>query len=99
MERHQTLRLHVPEPTRRPGEPADFSHLKIPPAGASDRPSVDADAHALRHLAFDLIRVLGDDGRAAGMWDPKLDADTLRRGLRMMALTRIYDERMYKAQR
>ena len=39
------------------------------------------------------------DGKAVGPWDPKLDADTLKRGLRTMMLTRVYDERMYRAQR
>ena len=41
----------------------------------------------------------GEDDRAAGPWDPKLDAETLRRMLRVMALTRAFDDRMYRAQR
>ncbi len=29
------LRLHVPEPTARPGQHTDFSYLHISPAGAA----------------------------------------------------------------
>ena len=36
---------------------------------------------------------------AVGPWDPKLDPDTLRRMLRDMMLVRIFDDRMYRAQR
>jgi 2-oxoisovalerate dehydrogenase E1 component alpha subunit len=45
------------------------------------------------------VRVLDDENRAVGPWNPKLDAETLRRMLRMMALTRAFDDRMYRGQR
>jgi 2-oxoisovalerate dehydrogenase E1 component alpha subunit len=45
------------------------------------------------------MRVLDDENRAVGPWNPKLDAETLRRMLRMMALTRAFDDRMYRGQR
>ena len=32
------LRLHVPEPTGRPGGKTDFSYLMVSPAGAVRRP-------------------------------------------------------------
>ncbi|MGH8721555.1 MAG: hypothetical protein ACREU4_06200 [Burkholderiales bacterium] len=99
MDRPPHLRLHVPEPKHRPGEPADFSDLRLPKAGSVERPPVDSSAFAVRDLAYALIRVLDDDGAAIGPWDPKLDAGTLRRGLRAMLLTQAYDERMYRAQR
>jgi 2-oxoisovalerate dehydrogenase E1 component alpha subunit len=99
MDRYPVLRLHIPEPKHRPGEPADFSHLRLPTAGSVERPAVDASAFAMRDLAYTLIRVLDDEGAAVGPWDPKLDPDTLRRALRAMMLTRAYDERMYRAQR
>src|SRR5687768_7612807 len=99
MDRHPALRLHIPEPKHRPGEPADFSDLRLPKAGGVERPSVDTSAYQMRDLAYALVRVLDDEGRAVGPWDPKLDADTLRRGLRAMMLTRAYDERMYRVQR
>jgi 2-oxoisovalerate dehydrogenase E1 component alpha subunit len=99
MERHPSLRLHIPEPKHRPGEPADFSDLRLPKAGTVERPPIDSSAFETRDLAYALIRVLDDDGKALGPWDPQLDAATLLRGLRAMLLTRAYDDRMYRAQR
>ena len=93
------LTLHVPEPSVRPGDRPDFSKLVVPFAGAVRRPEISTSAAEIRDLAFDLIRVLDDDGAAVGPWDPKLSPDVLRRGLRTMLLTRAYDERMFKLQR
>jgi 2-oxoisovalerate dehydrogenase E1 component alpha subunit len=93
------LSLHIPEPTRRPGEPPDFSAIRPPPAGAAERPTVDVEASAIRDLAYGLIRVLDDDGKAVGAWDPHLDPETLRNGLRIMMTTRALDDRMVRAQR
>jgi 2-oxoisovalerate dehydrogenase E1 component alpha subunit len=94
-----TLALHIPEPKCRPGKHADFSGLDIPPAGKLARPAIDAPEKDLRHLPYDLIRVLDDKGKAVGAWDPKLSAQKLRDGLRFMLLTREFDERMMKQQR
>src|SRR2546428_3907344 len=99
MDRPKPLSLHIPEPKHRPGEPADFSDLRLPKAGSVERPPIDSSAFATRELAYALIRVLDDDGKAVGPWDPGLDAETLRRGLHAMLLTRAYDDRMYRAQR
>jgi 2-oxoisovalerate dehydrogenase E1 component alpha subunit len=93
------LALHIPAPKCRPGEHADFTGLQIPAAGKVARPPTDAPEHALRHLPYELIRVLDDKGKAVGEWNPKLDAQTLRKGLRHMLLTREFDERMMKQQR
>ncbi|KLE35675.1 3-methyl-2-oxobutanoate dehydrogenase (2-methylpropanoyl-transferring) subunit alpha [Aurantiacibacter luteus] len=93
------LSLHVPEPRYRPGDAVDFGHLNIPPAGAQARPDEVCEARETHALADDLIRVLGDDDRAHGPWDPRLSPDTLRRMLREMALVRAFDGRMYRAQR
>src|SRR5204862_53324 len=82
-----------------PGDPVDYSYLKISEAGAQPRPDEACAAADTAPLCTDLIRVLGDDHRAVGPWDPKLDAETLRRMLRTMALTRAFDERMYRGQR
>jgi len=93
------LSLHIPEPKVRPGDQPDFSDLKIPEAGSVPRPDVTVRAKELGAYADTLIRVLDDKGDAVGPWDPKLDPDTLRRGLRAMMLTRAYDERMFRFQR
>lgn len=93
------LSLHVPEPRYRPGDPVDHSNLKIPPAGAQPRPDEACEAAQTHPLCLDLIRVLGEDDHAHGLWNPGLDAATLIRMLRLMALTRAFDARMVRAQR
>src|SRR4051794_20949020 len=93
------LRLHVPEPQFRPGDKPDFSGIEIPPAGSAPRPDTAAPAAETHQLTTMLVRVLGDDGKAVGAWDPKLDPDTLRKILRDMVTVRIFDDRMYRAQR
>jgi 2-oxoisovalerate dehydrogenase E1 component alpha subunit len=93
------LTLHVPEPNARPGDPVDFSHLASPAAGAARRPDASAPARETHELVYSLVRVLDEAGKAVGSWDPRLDPETLRRMLRDMMLVRIYDDRMYRAQR
>lgn len=91
--------LYVPEPPARPGEPPNFGSLVLVPPGAVPRPAVDVAANDIRDLAFSLIRVLDEGGRAQGPWNPALDSDVLVKGLRTMLLTRAFDERMHRAQR
>ncbi|MES2989207.1 MAG: 3-methyl-2-oxobutanoate dehydrogenase (2-methylpropanoyl-transferring) subunit alpha [Pseudomonadota bacterium] len=93
------LSLHVPEPKFRPGDEVDFSDVDVPPAGSARRPDTADAANSFHELAFTLIRVLDEEGNAVGPWNPKLDADTLRKMLRNMALVRAFDERMFRAQR
>jgi 2-oxoisovalerate dehydrogenase E1 component alpha subunit len=93
------LALHVPEPKFRPGDSPDFSGLQVPEAGAAPRPDVAAPAAETHPLTTTLVRVLGDDGKAVGPWDPKLDPETLRKMLRDMVTVRVFDDRMYRAQR
>jgi 2-oxoisovalerate dehydrogenase E1 component alpha subunit len=93
------LHLHVPEPTGRPGHATDFSYLHLSPAGAVRRPAIDASPTETADLAFTLVRVLDDDGRALGPWVPQVDAALLQRGLRSMMRTRAFDARMLIAQR
>jgi 2-oxoisovalerate dehydrogenase E1 component alpha subunit len=93
------LSLHVPEPRFRPGDPVDFAHFEVPAAGAAPRPAVDAPPADIRPLAYTLVRVLDETGQATGPWDPRLAPDRLVAMLRAMALTRAYDERLYRAQR
>jgi 2-oxoisovalerate dehydrogenase E1 component alpha subunit len=95
----EPLRLHVPEPTGRPGHPTDFSYLHVSPAGAVRRPPVDTTAVDTGDLAYGLVRVLDDEGRAVGPWVPPLATEQLRKGLTSMLKTRAYDARMLIAQR
>ena len=99
MQNSAALSLHVPEPSRRPGEAPDFSKLVLADAGAAPRPPAHAPAETMRDLAYSLIRVLDGEGRAVGPWNPKLDAEALVSGMKAMILTRAFDERMYRAQR
>jgi 2-oxoisovalerate dehydrogenase E1 component alpha subunit len=94
-----TLELRVPEPPARPGEPVDFSKLKLSDPGSVRRPTVDAAAGSMHDLAYGLIRVLNDDGEAVGPWAPSVSSAVLLDGLRAMMRTRAYDDRMYRAQR
>ena len=93
------LSLHIPEPKVRPGDEPDFSGLQAPPAGVAPRPEIDADPSVIRDLAYGLIRVMDHDGHAAGPWNPRLEPEALRQGLRAMMLTRAYDDRLYRGQR
>jgi 2-oxoisovalerate dehydrogenase E1 component alpha subunit len=93
------LALHVPEPSARPGDEVDFSDIEIPVAGSVSRPDVAAAAADMRGHAYSLVRVLDEEGRAVGPWDPRLGPDKLRRMLRDMMMVRVYDDRMYRAQR
>lgn len=99
MDSDHSLRLHIPEPKTRPGESPDFSELRLPKAGIVERPGIATAAFDMRDLAYSLIRVLDDEGRAIGAWNPKLDPALLKKGLRAMVLTRAYDERMFRLQR
>jgi 2-oxoisovalerate dehydrogenase E1 component alpha subunit len=93
------LELYVPEPEARPGDEVDFSHIQVPPAGSVPRPDINVAPADIRDLPYTLIRVLDEEGRATGPWDPRLDPDTLRRMLRDMLMVRAFDDRMYRAQR
>jgi len=93
------LRLHVPEPAARPGQHTDFSYLHLSPPGAVRRPPVDTTPLATEDLAYALVRVLDDQGRAVGPWAADVDAALLEKGLRGMLRTRVFDARMLVAQR
>jgi len=92
-------RIHIPQPTARPGEAPDFSYLALSPAGAVDRPDSDARVADIAFLAHGLVRVLDDDHVAQGPWAPALDTDDLVRALELMVLTRAFDDRMLRMQR
>ena len=93
------LRLHVPEPSARPGCTTDFSYLHVSAAGAVRRPPVDTSHFETQDLAYSLIRVLDENNEAVGPWAPEVDTTQFRKGLRAMMKTRIFDARMLIAQR
>jgi 2-oxoisovalerate dehydrogenase E1 component alpha subunit len=99
MQNTVSLKLRVPTPRARPGDPVDFDNLEIQPAGVAPRPDIRATAEEMRELAFSLVRVLNDEGEAVGPWNPRLDVGTMTRALRIMLTTRAYDDRMYRMQR
>ncbi|MBT8070497.1 MAG: 3-methyl-2-oxobutanoate dehydrogenase (2-methylpropanoyl-transferring) subunit alpha [Gammaproteobacteria bacterium] len=92
-------RLHIPRPSARPGEAPDFSYLSLSEAGAVSRPATSATASEAEYLAQNLVRVMDDDGIAQGDWIPDLSPEQKVEALRLMLLTREYDNRMQRAQR
>lgn len=90
------LTLHIPAPSRRPGDAATFDHLSLDPGAAASRPAIDAPEAALRELPYGLVRVLGVEKTG---WDPGLSADVLRAGLRAMVQTRLFEDRLFRAHR
>lgn len=86
-------------PPFRPGEKADFGGGFTEQPGDLNRPEVTCTAQDTATHAVGLIRVLDDDHVASGEWDPKLDEETLLKGLEHMMRLRIFDDRMIKMQR
>ncbi|MGI9134724.1 MAG: thiamine pyrophosphate-dependent enzyme [Rhodoferax sp.] len=95
----QPLRLHVPEPSARPGFETNFSYLHLSEAGVVRKPPHDVAPAQTSDLAFSLVRVLDDAGQALGPWAPALTPAQLRQGMRSMLKTRLFDARMHMAQR
>ena len=92
-------RLHVPRPPARPGEKPDFSYVAVSPAGSVARPDPNAALTETESLSREMVRVLDENHRAVGPWDPHLAPADLELGLRHMMLTRVFDDRMHRAQR
>ena len=99
MKNDVSLSLYVPEPKWRPGDPVDFTGMKIPAAGEARRPDVRCSGEETHDLAHGLIRVLDEHGGAVGPWAPRIDVAVLKRGLRAMVTVRAFDDRMYRQQR
>jgi 2-oxoisovalerate dehydrogenase E1 component alpha subunit len=99
LQHRNKLSLRVPQPKHRPGDQPDFSTVAVPPAGSLDRPPPDAAPRDMIPYAYGLIRVLGDDHKAVGAWNPRLDTAVLLQGLKDMVLTRAFDDRMVTVQR
>jgi 2-oxoisovalerate dehydrogenase E1 component alpha subunit len=92
-------RLHIPRPSARPGDEPDFSYLNLSPAGSVEKPPSNARTREIEHLSNDLVRVLDDDHKALGSWNPNIDPSELQSALRWMLLNRVFDERMWQIQR
>lgn len=92
-------RLHIPHPSARPGDAPDFSYLALSEAGAVARPEYDTPASKIENLAHELVRVMDNDGIARGEWIPDLEPRQLLEALRLMLLTRVFDDRMHRMQR
>jgi len=99
MKSHTTLHLHVPEPSARPGRETNFAYLHLAAAGEARRPPLHVKPADTSDLAFSLVRVLNEEGQAVGPWAPQLAPALLRKGLRAMMKTRVFDGRMLLAQR
>ena len=89
----------VPTAPFRPGDQPEFDSWPWTPADLERPDPATCESEDTREHAQGLVRVLGEDDLASGAWDPGLDADTLRRGLELMVLLRIFDDRMMKMQR
>jgi 2-oxoisovalerate dehydrogenase E1 component alpha subunit len=76
-----------------------LSYLHLSPAGATRRRSVGTSPVDTDDFAYSLVRVLDDSGQAVEPWAPKDDPEDLRRGLRAMIKTRIFDTHMLVYQR
>lgn len=95
-------KLTFPHPPARPDQPADFSAIEIPPAGALGIPPLDLQSEDSKEYAYGLIRVLNDKGEAVGPWADLIadqGKETLLQGLRDMLKMRAVDKRLLNAQR
>lgn len=99
MSNRPPLSLYIPEPSARPGDAAEFDGIVLPAPGETRRPDSFAEEKDMRDLPFGLIRVLNDAGEAVGPWAPRIAPEMLRKALRTMMLTRVFDERLFRAHR
>lgn len=60
---------------------------------------MEASPRDLFPYAYGLIRVLNDEHKAVGSWNPHLDPAALLKGLKDMVITRAFDDRMVRMQR
>ena len=91
--------LNIPDAPFRPGEEASFESWPWQPGALARPDSTKCSADDTVPPAHGLVRVLGDNNRASGAWNPQLSADELREGLEHMVRLRIFDDRMMKMQR
>lgn len=94
-----SLAFHVPEPRGRPGDEPDFSDIAIPTVEAAPRPPESVPAEQITALCYGLIRVLDLQGTIGGAWNPHLSTAEKIAMMRTMMILRIFDDRMFRAQR
>ncbi len=92
-----TLRLRIPEPARGHA-PADRVRF-VSKAGEMKKPALDEKVERVALMRKQLLRVLDEDGTAAGEWVPELSAADKIAGLRNMMLVRSFDARLLRAHR
>lgn len=90
------LSLYIPQPPARPGDVARFDHLSFDLGAAARMPDWRTPETELRDLPYGLVRVLGVEGSA---WDPHLAPEVMRKGLRAMVQTRLFEDRFFRAHR
>ena len=84
----------------RPGDESSFGGAFTEKPGDLNRPDpAKCDSQDTVKHASGLIRVMDDDNKAKGDWDPGLSAETMIQGLEYMMRLRIFDDRMLKMQR
>src|SRR5689334_17282047 len=89
--RNSALELKFPTPPARPGQEPDYSKLALSAPGEVRRPAIDTKPDDMRELAYTLIRVMDDKGTPVGPWIPEIPVETLKKALRLMVMTRVYD--------
>ena len=94
----ESTRMRVPDAPHRPGDEPRFAKFTQQPGDLS-RPQPNVAYEELLDHAYGLVRVLSDDGAAAGPWNPNLSPEVLRSGLEMMVRIRHFDTRMLTMQR
>jgi 2-oxoisovalerate dehydrogenase E1 component alpha subunit len=92
------MQLCMPAAPHRPGDTPRFDPFQWQP-GELQRPDPLAPFEDLHEHASKLIRVLTDEGVAAGPWQPQLSPHQLRSGLQIMMRARHFDARMIAMQR
>jgi 2-oxoisovalerate dehydrogenase E1 component alpha subunit len=91
--------IQVPTAPARPGDKPKFAAWTNQPGDLSRPDPLTCTAADTTDHAHGLVRVLDDEGKASGPWNPDLSPDELRTGLEHMVRMRIFDDRMMKMQR
>jgi len=97
-EEREEITLHIPDAPFRPGDSPTFEEWTWNP-GDLIKPELDCESDETYQHAVGLVRVLNDEGDAAGEWNPNLTFEELEEGLEHMVRLRIFDDRMLKMQR